>query len=356
MDRHDVSSVHPTAMDPRPDPDELDALCAAYVLDTLDDDSRTRVETWAADDPALAARLRRLGETVVARLTVVDDLPAGPPPLALLDRTRAARRPGRSLLSPDAPASLAEAHARCADAMATLVASLDDGDWAAPTRFGRPVRDVVAHLVAQLERTAAELGAGTFAVADDDYDHWRSTEPFVARYATGDTAPLVVALADVNARLVASWHVAVGDPRDLSTPSARALGRVFELWMHADDVRLAIGRAVEVPDAATLLTMCTLAADALPITMMLSGLGHSGAVARLVLTGVGGGVWLTPLAPGDTVSPDAVGDVTIVAEAHAFCRLFHRQVDAADVVRAIEGDAALARDVFAAAGALAEAT
>lgn len=342
-------------MDPRPDPDELDALCAAYAFDTLDATARARVETWAADDPVLAARLRRLGDTVAALMTV-DDVPAGAPPLALLDRTRAARRAGRSLLSPDAPASLAEAHGRRADAMATLVASLDHGDWAAPTRFGRPVRDVVAHLVAQLERTAGELGAGTFTVADDDYDHWRSTEPFVARYATGETAPLVVALADVNARLATSWSAAVGDPRDLSTPAARALGRVFELWMHADDVRVATGRAVEVPDAATLLTMCTLAADALPITMMLSEREHAGAVARLVLTGVGGGVWLTPLAAGETVSADAVGDVTIVAEAHEFCRLFHRQVDAADVVRAVEGDAALARDVFAAAGVLAEAT
>ena len=118
-------------MDPRPEPDELDALCAAYALDTLDGAARARVDAWAAADAGLAAHVRRLGDAV-ARM-VVDDAPAGPP-LALVERSRTVRRPGRSLLSPDAPATLAEAHARRAKAIAALVASLDDDEWAVPTR------------------------------------------------------------------------------------------------------------------------------------------------------------------------------------------------------------------------------
>ena len=267
---------------------------------------------------------------------------------------RTARRPGRSLLSPAQPASLADVHSGRAASLAALVAALGDDEWMATTRLGRSVVEVIAHLVGQLERTAAELGAGSFDEGDD-YEHWRSTEPYVARYASSTTAPLVAALADVNERLAAHWDNAMGDPHDLGSVAARALGKVFELWMHTDDVRLATGRAVEVPDAPTLVTMCTLAADAVPVALALTGTARPGAGARLVLTGPGGGVWLTPLAPGESVPAGARGDVTIVAAAHDFCRLFHRQVEAADVVLAIEGDDALARDVLAAAGVLAEA-
>ena len=275
---------------------------------------------------------------------------AGP----MLRRALAARAPGRSLLSPAAPASVADVHAGRAASLATLAASLDPHEWQAPTRFGRPVQAVLAHLLGQLERTATELGDGTFvAPAADDYDHWGVTEPFIERFGRGEPAALVAALAEVADRVQARCET-LGGADDRAT---RALVQSYETWMHADDVRLSLGRAVDVPDPASLLALCNLAVGAVPLAVALGGLVRADAHARLVLTGPGGGVWVVALAPGEPAAPPgASADVTIVAEGHGFCRLLHRQVLASDVVADIEGDAALAAAVLATVGSLAERT
>lgn len=352
------------ATDPHPDPATdpvadstvaFDELLAAHALDALDAVEAGAVERAAAADPAVAARLDRF-RRVAAGLAPA----AGPRPgLALpLDAARGRRPAGRSLGRPARDASLGEVHRARVASLDELVRSLAPSDWAAPTRLGRPVQAVLAHLTGQLERTATALGVGSWEEPPADaYDHWGSTGPWLDRLGAGDAAPLVAALADVNARLAGALDRAPGDLGDLSTPAAQALVKVFELWMHADDVRLALGRPVEVPEPAALGTLCTLAADVVPVVLGLTGRARPGATVRLVLTGAGGGVWRRPAAPGEAPPPPGRSDdVTLVAEAHRFCRLFHAQLDAVGAGVHVEGDRSLAADVLAAAGALAERT
>lgn len=85
-------------MTERPDtPDERDVLLAAWLDGELDEVTDRRVRAWLDTDPALAARLAAIHDTVVA-LSGVDDVepPAGYEARlgARLDDERAARPPG----------------------------------------------------------------------------------------------------------------------------------------------------------------------------------------------------------------------------------------------------------------------
>jgi uncharacterized protein (TIGR03083 family) len=339
-----------------PTSQELDELCTAYVVDALDAAARARLETLAAADPVVATRLDRL-LAASALLVEPDATVASPLAGTVMARALGARAAGRSLLSPASVPSVADVHRGQAAGLADLARELTTDDLRRPTRFGHTVQGVFAHLLGQLERTATLLGDGTFADASaGDYQHWPATTPYLDRYGDGDPAELWSALDDVNARLAALLDVDAGDPGDLASPAARGLGKTFEVWMHADDVRLATGRPVSIPDAGTLHVLCAFAAGVVPVTMALTGVAHPGRSARLVLTGPGGGVHLVALAPGESPAIDSEAAVTLVAEGHLLCRLFHRQIASADAEVEVEGDAALGADVLAAVGALAENT
>jgi uncharacterized protein (TIGR03083 family) len=310
-------------------PDELDELLTAYALGALDEVTRVRLEELAAVEPAVRARLRRLTATTAQLVE-----PAASPRRGrhgVLARALRHRASGRSLLGPTSRPGLAAIHHQQAAALSELVAGLTDRELTRPTRLDQPVGAVLAHLVGQLERTVTALGDGSFvSPPDDEYDHWRATESYVERYAGVGAVPLEAVLADVNRRLVARLD-ALGDrPLGLDTPLGQALVKTFETWMHADDVRLALGRPVSVPDAGSLRVICGFAVGALPVTLALAGAPH----------------------PGAGREPT----VTLVAEAHQFCRLFHRQRTVVEADVEISGDTAVAADVVAAIGVLAENT
>jgi uncharacterized protein (TIGR03083 family) len=345
-------------------PDD-DALIA-YVLDALDADETARVERAIVGDAALAEHVSDLREALT-RLVDEPSSPIAPGPGArssMLTRALQLRAPGRHLANTgDAALPAHEVHRRTAADLDELVASLTDADLSTATAYGVTTGALLAHVVGRLEHALARLEShdasnATVASAEasgEPYDHWRATTAHVDALAH-DLGALRVALRGVNERVVHALvaHRSLGDPHDLGSLDARTTAVSFETWMHADDVRLALGRAVSTPDVERLERLCTLVADTLPLAMTTRGVAHTGRSIRLVLTGPGGGVWVTPAAHGEGPVTTSEPDSTLVVDGVTFCRLFHEQVSLVGLELMIEGDAALVDDALAATGAFAE--
>lgn len=126
------------------------------------------------------------------------------------------------------------------DGFGALVAGLSDADWAAPTRCDAPVRDVVGHVVGIVEDVAAGTpGTRTFeeeaeALGDD------SPAEAAARLTTAvdGLRALAAALDDDDV-----WNGPSGAP-DL-TMADGVLTLWYDTYVHADDVRVALGRPSE---------------------------------------------------------------------------------------------------------------
>jgi hypothetical protein len=134
--------------------------------------------------------------------------------------------------------------------------------------------------------------------------------------------------------------------------------RCLEVWTHTDDIRQAIGQPAAAPDAGRMALMTDLAVRSLPyrLTTVGGGAGSDVArVARIVLTGPGGGVWVQPLERGSartTGEPDEP-DVRIVADAVGFCRLTAGRLTVDELGATITGDQRLGSDVLTASAAFA---
>lgn len=126
------------------------------------------------------------------------------------------------------------------DGFGVLVAGLSDDDWAAPTRCDASVRDVVGHVVGIVEDVAAGTpGSRTFeeealALGDD------SPAEAAARLtsAVDGLRALAAALDDDEV-----WNGPSGAP-DL-TMADGVLTLWYDTYVHADDLRAALGRPSE---------------------------------------------------------------------------------------------------------------
>jgi len=275
------------------------------------------------------------------------ELPAGLRERVLAASLRA-RQAGRPV--PDAPEIPAEeAFSRAADAFYTTLRGLD-GDWTRPALRGLDVQGLVGHLIG-VENDVHRCLSGDPDVADAG--HVESTQAAVISHAGLPPA-----------RTRAEWRQATDRTLDLvrsADPAAKVamhgmrlpvrallLVRAFELWIHENDIRQAVGWAPSVPDASTLRMMADLAARLLPGAAAQAGV-HEPADIHLVLTGPGGGTW--DVAVGDR-QPDPAA-VTIVTDTVGFCRLAGNRVTPAELDLYVTGDAELAADVLAAATKLA---
>ena len=126
--------------------------------------------------------------------------------------------------------------------------------------------------------------------------------------------------------------------------------RAFELWVHDNDIRRAVGLPPSVPDPPVLRLMSDLAARMLPYAAARMGL-HPVDV-HLVLTGPGGGTWDVAIGQGAGGNTGQEG-VAIVADAVGFCRLAANRVTPAELGPHITGDEGRAVGVLAAASTLA---
>jgi uncharacterized protein (TIGR03083 family) len=165
------------------------------------------------------------------------------------------------------------------EAFAALVASLDESEWATPSRCaGFDVRDVAGHVIGLAEDTAA--GKPGTRNAEEEAASVRGDAPAQAAARLTDALGPISALLD--AADDAMWEAPVG-VADL-TLGQGVLLLWYDAYVHADDIRTAIGRPSERGDGlgasvaylATELTTrgygpATLALDGMPLDDVGSG-------------------------------------------------------------------------------------
>ena len=319
---------------------EFEDLVGAYALDAVDPDEAAAIERYLDGDPRAAAEAGRL-RAAAAWIRVAGALE--PPPL-LRERLLAATRTD--------PASPRDCFLDVTGRFGDLAARLTDDELARPTHNGLRVRELIAHLAALDEAFASEVRAPrrTFIGAEHVAQITARALPAVARFGRDE--------------LVAHWRACRDDlvaAVDAAPPGTAAAGypvadvlviRAFEAWTHADDIRAATGRPLEVPRPAVLRTMAELAMRSLPLALAVANRARPGATARIVLTGAGGGTWTVPCAPG--VDPArAAPAVELRASVVDWCRRFADRLTEGELVYDATGDVDLARDLVAAAPAFA---
>jgi hypothetical protein len=127
--------------------------------------------------------------------------------------------------------------------------------------------------------------------------------------------------------------------------------RAFELWVHDNDIRRAVGRPPSVPGPPVLHLMSDLAARMLPYAAVRTGLPATD--VHLVLTGPGGGTWDVAIDPAEGGPGPGQEDVAIVTDAVGFCLLAANRVTADDLDLHVTGASGRAAGVLAAASTLA---
>ncbi len=275
-------------------------------------------------------------------------------PAGLRERVLAASLQARAAGWPEPAApqiSAAEAFSRTAEAFYGMLLTLRDEDWEKPALRGLDVQGLVGHLTGVEEDMHRAL-AGDPEVAAAS--HVESTQPAAARQARRSAARTRGEwrrAADRTSDLVR----AAGDPGEQVAVHGMRLPlglllivRAFELWVHDNDIRWAVGLPPSAPDPSALRLMADAVVRLLPHAAARTGLREPTSV-HLVLTGPGGGTWDIPIGQG----PPAPAAVAIVAECAGFCRLVANRVTPADLDLHITGDPARAADVLTAASALA---
>jgi uncharacterized protein (TIGR03083 family) len=286
-------------------------------------------------------------------MTTTDRDPAALP-MGLRERVLAASLLARGAGQP-VPAgptiSAAEAFGRAADAFYGLLCALGEEDWTKPALRGLDVQGLVGHLTGVEDDVQRGL-AGDPAVAGAS--HVESTQAAAVSQAGRSPAQTRAdwrRAADRTLDLVraAGLAPAADDPgakvavHGMRLPlRALLVVRAFELWVHDNDIRRAVGLPPSVPDTPVLRLMSDLAARMLPYAATRTGLREPVDV-HLVLTGPGGGTW--EIAVGQS-PPDPVA-VAIVTDVVGFCRLAANRVTAADLDLHITGDPGRAADVLA---------
>ena len=287
-------------------------------------------------------------------MTAANPEPAGLP-MGLRERVMTASRLARGAGQP-VPAvpeiSGAEAFGRAADAFCRLLSSLGEEDWKKPVLRDLDIQGLVGHLIGVEDDVQRGL-AGDPAVADAG--HVESTQGAAVRQAgrslalTRDEWRRAADRTLEMARAASREQAAKVAVHGMRLPLRELLVvRAFELWVHDNDIRRAVGLPPSVPDTPVLRLMSDLAARMLPYAATRTGLREPVDV-HLVLTGPGGGTW--EVAVGQS-PPDPVA-VTIVTDAVGFCRLAANRATAADLDLYVTGDSGRAAGVLAVATALA---
>ena len=254
-----------------------------------------------------------------------------------------------------------EAFARAADAFDGLLGALSGDGWKTEALRGLDVQGLVGHLIGVEHDTHRAL-AGDPAVAGAE--HIASTQDSAVRQAgrspaltrdewrrAADRTLELARRADDDPAAGGSARLAM---HGITLPLDDLLVvRAFELWVHDNDIRRAVGLPPSVPDPPVLHLMSDLAARMLPYVA--ARLGLRPVDVHLVLTGPGGGTWDVAIgrgAGGRAAEPGQEG-VAIVADAVGFCLLAGNRVTPAELGPHIIGDESRAASVLAAIPALA---
>ena len=286
-------------------------------------------------------------------------------PMGLRERVMAAsllaRGVGRPV--PDVPEiSADDVLARAADAFYGLLGALSGDGWKTEALRGLDVQGLVGHLIGVEHDTHRAL-AGDPAVAGAE--HIASTQDSAVRQAGRSPALTRDEWRRAADRTLELARAADRDPAAGGRTARLAMHgivlplddllvvRAFELWVHDNDIRRAVGLPPSVPDPPVLHLMSDLAARMLPYAATRMGLEPVD--VHLVLTGPGGGTWDVALGQGAGGQAGGAGQegVAIVTDAVGFCLLAANRVTPAELGPHITGDEGRAVSVLAAASTLA---
>lgn len=201
--------------------------------------------------------------------------------------------------------------------------------WKRPciAEYGLTVRDVVCHLIASESRWAGELGAGGLT-PETDVNLEVRTRAVVERHRALSIDESITELEDVVA---AVRSVLRGlSEADLAADSGMVPGfsietyltfRSLETWIHADDIRLAIGHDECLPEAVHVATMTTIFPQWIPVVVNLTEPDAPGRHYRLELTGRGASTYDAWTGSAMLADSDGEPDVVITCDAVGLCKL-----------------------------------
>jgi uncharacterized protein (TIGR03083 family) len=331
-------------------------LLGAWALDACSAEETATVEDHLAGCPACTAEADRLGRAVAGLATTV----AVPPPArlrgAVLDAA-VARRPA-------AGDEASTGYATWVDRFDTLLESLTAAQWRERVVHDWTVQDLVAHLTATDELLVAQLGSADDETLEDPAEldgglparrtaaaivEHRGRPPERTRAAWRAQADLL--LRDVGEPDALDRQVRLADPRLPRQPLRTAvIQRLFETWIHTDDIRTVLGGPPAPPDERHIAMIVAFGVRLLPAALRLAGADRPPRSARLVLVGPGGGDWV--ISPAVQRVPARPPDATVTMDAVEFCYLLGNRRDPDTVPHRVEGDPAVAATLLRAATTL----
>lgn len=239
----------------------------------------------------------------------------------------------------------------------TLLAGATEEQWRTPTVTGWDVAGIVAHLTAVDAIAAEALGLPTPPELGTGLDVEPRTSAVQRTYAGRPPADLRRAW---RGQAIALLRWACANPGRLEatvpyfgltlTQAEVFADRGVETWIHAEDARTAWGHPLLPPDR-TQVSVLTSAGLRVLAAVWAGTAATDGVLVHL--TGEGGADWL--ISPNGTCTSTDQGPfgAEISLDALEFCYLLVGRRSPDDVVRAVDGDHALAASVVTTAALLA---
>jgi uncharacterized protein (TIGR03083 family) len=334
-------------------------LLGAWALDACSVEETATVEDHLAGCPDCAAEADRLGRAAAGLATTVA---VAPPP-----RLRGAVLAAAVARRPAAGEEVGSGYASWVERFDSLLESLTPAQWRQRVVHDLTVQDLVAHLIATDELLAAQLGAAGAEAPEDPAEldgtlparrsaaaigEHRGQPPERTRAAWRAQADRL--LRDAGSDIPGSLdrQVRLADPRLPLQPLRTALvQRLFETWIHTDDVRALLGSPPDPPNERQVAQIVAFGVRLLPAALRLAGADRPSRSARLVLEGPAGGDWTISPA-GQEAGARPAPDATITMDAVEFCYLLGNRRDPDSVPHRVEGDPAVAATLLRAATTL----
>jgi uncharacterized protein (TIGR03083 family) len=300
--------------------DQLDELLGAWALDALDDESRVAVEAALARHPDLADTARALRESAAGLATLSAREGDGAEGVVA---SATAQRPSGidARIAEEGPATAVEAYADQVAALQRQLERVPDDGWDRPVAaYPWTVKELVAHLVAIEAYMASFLDLAEFDPGALEHDHLAMTDATIVRLRDRPPAEVVDEWWRQADATVAHLRTLDDDRLEHLMPMhgipfravSALVARAFELWTHADDIRRAIGEPRDEPPPRVIHRMANESVRSLPLAALALDQPPGPAVARVVLTGHGGGAWT--LLVGGAADGGADPDLVLVAD------------------------------------------
>jgi hypothetical protein len=126
--------------------------------------------------------------------------------------------------------------------------------------------------------------------------------------------------------------------------------RLFETWIHTDDLRTVLGGQPAQPEERHVALIVAFGVQLLPAALRLAGADRPPRSTRLVLVGPAGGDWI--ISPAVQRAPAGPPDATVTMETVEFCYLLGNRRDPDSVPHRVEGDPDVAAALLRAATTL----